>query len=124
MFEALIQKEAKLAVVGLGYVGLPLAMEFAKRFSVVGYDINEERLAAMRRGEDPCGELPSEAFVGGDILFTSDKSRVAEALFFVIAVPTPIDSHNEPDLNPLLGATRTVAACLKQGDYVVLESTV
>lgn len=124
MFEALIQKEAKLAVVGLGYVGLPLAMEFAKRFSVIGYDINEERLARMRKGEDPCGELPSEVFVGRNILFTADRNQLAEARCFVIAVPTPIDSHNEPDLSPLLGATRTVAACLKQGDYVVYESTV
>ena len=64
MFEALIEKKAKLAVVGLGYVGLPLAMAFAQRFSVIGYDINEERLAHLRRGEDPCGELPAEAFVG------------------------------------------------------------
>ena len=124
MFEALIQKKAKLAVVGLGYVGLPLALAFAKRFSVIGYDINEERLACMRRGEDPCGELPSEAFVGGDILFTADQAQLAEARFFVVAVPTPIDSHNEPDLSPLLGATRAVAACLKRGDYVVYESTV
>ena len=95
-----------------------------KRGCVIGYDINEERLACMRRGEDPCGELPAEAFVGRDILFTADRERLAEARFFVIAVPTPIDSHNEPDLNPLLGATRTVAACLKRGDYVVYESTV
>lgn len=124
MFKALIEKGAKLAVVGLGYVGLPLAMAFAKRFSVIGYDINEERLARMRRGEDPCGELPAEAFVGRDIQFTADRKQLAEARFFVIAVPTPIDSHNEPDLSPLLGATRTVAACLKRGDYVVYESTV
>ena len=113
MFEALIQKEAKLAVVGLGYVGLPLAMEFAKRFSVIGYDINEERLARMRRGEDPCGELPSEAFIGRDILFTADQTQLAEARFFVIAVPTPIDSHNEPDLSPLLGS-RPSTVCGKE----------
>lgn len=124
MYEELINKQTKLALIGLGYVGLPLATEFARYFSVLGFDINEERLEKLRAGVDPCGELSPEAFEGRDILFTSSVERLREASFYVIAVPTPIDSHNEPNLAPLLGATRTVGNILKAGDYVVYESTV
>lgn len=124
MFEALRNKEKKIAIVGLGYVGLPLAMGFADKLSVVGYDINEERLAKLREGIDPNGELASSQLVGKDIEFTSSADKLREASFYIIAVPTPIDQHNEPDLTPLLTATRTVASVLKKGDYVVYESTV
>lgn len=124
MFEALRNKEKKIAIVGLGYVGLPLAMGFADKLSVIGYDINEERLAKLREGIDPNGELASSQLVGKDIEFTSSTYKLCEASFYIIAVPTPIDQHNEPDLTPLLTATRTVASVLKKGDYVVYESTV
>lgn len=124
MFEALRNKEKKIAIVGLGYVGLPLAMGFADKLSVIGYDINEERLAKLREGVDPNGELASSQLVGKDIEFTSSTDKLREASFYIIAVPTPIDQHNEPDLTPLLTATRTVASVLKKGDYVVYESTV
>ncbi len=124
MFEALRNKEKKIAIVGLGYVGLPLAMGFADKLSVIGYDINEERLAKLREGIDPNGELASSQLVGKDIEFTSSADKLREASFYIIAVPTPIDQHNEPDLTPLLSATRTVASVLKKGDYVVYESTV
>lgn len=124
MFEALRNKEKKIAIVGLGYVGLPLAMGFADKLSVIGYDINEERLAKLREGIDPNGELASSQLVGKDIGFTSSTDKLREASFYIIAVPTPIDQHNEPDLTPLLTATRTVASVLKKGDYVVYESTV
>lgn len=124
MYSKLINKEKKLAVIGLGYVGLPLALEFAGKLSVIGYDINEGRLAQMRKGTDPCGELPDEAFAGKDIEFTSSLDKLAQANFYVVAVPTPIDKHNKPDLKPLLGATESVAKVLKRGDYVVYESTV
>lgn len=124
MFEALRNKEMKIAIVGLGYVGLPLAMGFADKLSVIGYDINEERLAKLREGIDPNGELASSQLVGKDIEFTSSADKLREASFYIIAVPTPIDQHNEPDLTPLLTATRTVASVLKKGDYVVYESTV
>lgn len=124
MFEALRNKEKKIAIVGLGYVGLPLAMGFADKLSVIGYDINEERLAKLREGIDPNGELASSQLVGKDIEFTSSTDKLREASFYIIAVPTPIDQHNEPDLTPLLTATRTVASVLKKGDYVVYESTV
>lgn len=124
MFEALRNKEKKIAIVGLGYVGLPLAMGFADKLSVIGYDINGERLAKLREGIDPNGELASSQLVGKDIEFTSSADKLREASFYIIAVPTPIDQHNEPDLTPLLTATRTVASVLKKGDYVVYESTV
>lgn len=124
MFAALKNKEKKIAIVGLGYVGLPLAMGFADKLSVIGYDINEDRLAKLREGIDPNGELESSQWKGKDIEFTSSVDKLKEASFYVIAVPTPIDQHNEPDLTPLLLATRTVASVLDPGDYVVYESTV
>ena len=124
MYNKLVNKEAKLALVGLGYVGLPIALEFAKKISVIGFDINEERLAKMRQGIDPCKELDHAAFEEVDIKFTSSIDELREASFFIVAVPTPIDRHNQPDLTPLLSATRSVAHALKRGDYVVYESTV
>ena len=124
MFAALKNKEKKIAIVGLGYVGLLLAMGFADKLSVIGYDINEDRLAKLREGIDPNGELESSQWKGKDIEFTSSVDKLKEASFYVIAVPTPIDQHNEPDLTPLLLATRTVASVLDPGDYVVYESTV
>ena len=124
MYNKLISKKSKLALVGLGYVGLPIALEFAKKISVIGFDINEERLSKMKNGIDPCGELSGEAFNNIDITFTSSLDLLKEASFYIVAVPTPIDDANMPDLKPLLGATKTVGTVLKKGDYVVYESTV
>jgi len=124
MYDNLINKSSRLAVVGLGYVGLPIALEFARKISVIGFDINEDRLVQMRQGVDPCGELDSEAFLNCDIEFTSSMEELAKASFYIVAVPTPIDDANMPDLKPLLGATRSVGKVLKKGDYVVYESTV
>lgn len=124
LYEALVSKEAKLAVIGLGYVGLPLALAFARNFSVVGFDVNVSRLEKMRMGEDPSRELPVAAFRGVDIEFTSRSEDLAEVHFFVVAVPTPIDLSNNPDLTALLAATQTVGENLHAGDYVCFESTV
>lgn len=124
IYEKLVNKEAKLAVVGLGYVGLPIALEFAKKISVIGFDINAKRVAMMQNNEDPSKELDSSAFEGTDITFTHKLEDLKEANFFVIAVPTPINSSNQPDLGPVLAASRTVGQVLKKGDYVVYESTV
>ena len=124
MYTNLLSKKSKLAVVGLGYVGLPIALEFARKISVIGFDINEERLAKMRAGSDPCGELADEDFLNADITYTSSMEVLKEASFYIVAVPTPIDDANMPDLKPLLGATKTVGTVLKRGDYVVYESTV
>jgi UDP-N-acetyl-D-galactosamine dehydrogenase len=124
MYNELVSKKEKLAVVGLGYVGLPIALEFARKLSVVGFDIKPERVEMMKKGIDPSRELEPEAFKGCDIEFTSNIDDLRKAKFYVVAVPTPIDEHNLPDLKPLLAATRTVGQVLKKGDYVVYESTV
>jgi UDP-N-acetyl-D-galactosamine dehydrogenase len=124
MYQALVRKEKTLAVVGLGYVGLPIALEFARHFRVIGFDINAARVEMMRRGEDPSRELPAEAFQGTDILFTSNPEDLKKAQFFVVAVPTDIDEHKVPDLSPLKKASISVGKALKPGDYVVYESTV
>jgi UDP-N-acetyl-D-galactosamine dehydrogenase len=124
IYNNLINKESKLALVGLGYVGLPIALEFAKRVKVVGFDINQARVYMMRRGEDPSRELEAADFENRDITFTADINELKDVNFFIVAVPTPIDETNLPDLKPLLGASRTVGKVLKKGDYVVFESTV
>ena len=124
MYNKLVNKEAKLAVIGLGYVGLPIALEFAKKIKVVGFDINKERVQLMRNKIDPSNELDSSEFDGADILFTADIEDMRDVNFFIVAVPTPINDANLPDLSPLLGASKTVGKVLKKGDYVVFESTV
>ncbi len=124
MYESLLNKEKKLALIGLGYVGLPIALEFARKISVIGFDINPKRVEMMRQGIDPSCELEKEAFDGCDIKFTADLEDLKEASFFIVAVPTPVDSHNVPDLKPVLSASTTIGKVLKKGDYVVFESTV
>ncbi|MFM2207683.1 MAG: hypothetical protein RL213_1658 [Bacteroidota bacterium] len=124
MQRELLEKKKKLAVLGLGYVGLPIALEFARKVSVIGFDINEARLEKMRNKIDPSGELESAAFEGCDITFTSSLDELREANFYIVTVPTPIDEHNLPDLKPILSATKAIGKVLKKGDYVVYESTV
>lgn len=124
MYQELLNKEKKLALIGLGYVGLPIALEFARKISVIGFDINPKRVEMMRQGIDPSCELEKEAFEGCDIQFTSNLEDLKEASFFIVAVPTPVDSHNVPDLKPVLSASTTIGKVLKNGDYVVFESTV
>ncbi len=124
LYQDIIDKKAKVAVIGLGYVGLPIALAFAKKISVIGFDINEKRVEMMRNKIDPSNELPSSEFNNSDIYFTAKVEELKDAQFFIVAVPTPIDEHNLPDLKPLIGASKTVAQVLKKGDYVVYESTV
>jgi UDP-N-acetyl-D-galactosamine dehydrogenase len=124
MLDLLLSKKARLSVVGLGYVGLPIALEFSRKMSVIGFDIKPERVELMKKGIDPSKELTSEAFNGCDIEFTANPEDLKKAQFHVVAVPTPINKHNLPDLTPLLSATRTVGKALKKGDIVVFESTV
>src|SRR5215204_620847 len=124
MYQDLIDKKAKLAVIGLGYVGLPIALEFAKKISVIGFDINEGRVEMMRNCIDPSNELVKEDFNNCDIHFTSNLDELKEAKFFIVAVPTPVDQHNVPDLTPVKKASETIGKVLKKGDYVVFESTV
>lgn len=124
MYNKLVSKEAKLAVVGLGYVGLPIALEFAKKIKVIGFDINAKRVEMMRNNIDPSNELEASDFEGCDIEFESEINKLKEANFFVVAVPTPIDESKEPNIRPLVAASTTVGKALKKGDYVVYESTV
>lgn len=123
-YEKLINREQKLAVIGLGYVGLPIALEFARKLKVIGFDINPDRVRMMQNQQDPSDELEPEAFEGCDITFTANPDDLKEARFFIVAVPTPIDKSKLPDLRPVLSASKTVGKALKKGDYVVFESTV
>jgi UDP-N-acetyl-D-galactosamine dehydrogenase len=124
IFNRLVAKDATLAVIGLGYVGLPIALEFARKIKVVGFDINQERINLMQQNIDPSNELVAADFEGCDIKFSADIDDLKDVQFFIVAVPTPIDDANLPNLKPLIGASSTVAKVLKKGDYVVFESTV
>ncbi len=124
MYKQIINKDAKLAVIGLGYVGLPIALEFAKKIKVIGFDIKEERIKMMQNKIDPSNELETKDFENTDILFTANIEDLRQANFYIVAVPTPIDEHNLPDLTPVIKASETVGKVLKKGDYVVYESTV
>jgi UDP-N-acetyl-D-galactosamine dehydrogenase len=124
MLQDLKDKKKLISVTGLGYVGLPLALEFAKHFRVIGFDINEQRVALMQQHIDPSNELSSAAFKGCDIEFTTNPDDIKKAHFHIIGVPTDIDEHKVPNLKPLLGASVSVGNALKPGDCVVYESTV
>ena len=120
----LLIHNAQMAVIGLGYVGLPLALEFARKLKCVGFDIKQNRVNMMNANEDPSGELSRSAFSNKHISFTANVNDLAEAKFYIVAVPTPVDSNKKPNLNALISATQMVATVLKKGDYVVFESTV
>jgi len=112
-----------ISVTGLGYVGLPIALAFGRKFPVVGFDINPSRVEMMQEGIDPSGEVSAAEFAGVNIEFSANPAFLRKANFHIVAVPTPIDAHTMPDLGPLLSATETIANALKPGDYVVFEST-
>lgn len=124
MYSSIVRKEKKISVIGLGYVGLPIALEFAKKTSVVGFDIKEDRVEMMKNRIDPSKEVEPEMFDGCDIKFTANPDDLKDCHFHIIAVPTPIDEHKLPDLTPVLSASETVGKILKKGDYIVYESTV
>jgi len=117
-------EDQKVAIIGLGYVGLPIALAFAKKSHVIGFDINQNRIEALKNGIDEREDVEQHEFENCQIVFTTDLAQLRKANFFIIAVPTPIDEHCVPDLKPLLAATKTVGGVLKKGDYVVFESTV
>jgi UDP-N-acetyl-D-glucosamine/UDP-N-acetyl-D-galactosamine dehydrogenase len=120
-----IEKKAKLiSLIGLGYVGLPIALEFAKKFKVIGFDISEKRIQLMKNRIDPSKELAPEAFSGTDIEFTSNPEDLRKASFHIVAVPTPTDHNKLPDLGFLESASETVGKILAKEDYIVFESTV
>ncbi|TXF91053.1 nucleotide sugar dehydrogenase [Neolewinella aurantiaca] len=116
--------EKAISVIGLGYVGLPLALELAKKFRVIGFDISESRIQMMQEGKDPSEELDASDFADKNIVFTCDPAVIQEASFYIVAVPTPVDESRTPNLKPLMSATETVGKALSAGDIVVFESTV
>ena len=124
LHQRLINQDATLAVIGLGYVGLPIALAFAKHVHVIGFDIHAGRVEMMKEGVDPSNELDADAFENCNINFTANPEDLKAAQFFVVAVPTPINATNQPDLSPLISASQTVGDALSAGDFVVYESTV
>ncbi len=114
----------KIAVIGLGYVGLPMAAAFAKGQEIIAFDINAKRIEELKQGVDHTGEVSTADLKAGRFLFTSYRDDLKRADFFIVAVPTPIDQANQPDLGPILSASKTIAPVLKKGDIVVYESTV
>jgi UDP-glucose/GDP-mannose dehydrogenase len=118
-------KSYKIGVIGLGYVGLPLAVEFGKKIPTVGFDINQERVDELSSGKDRTLEVSSEDLQAANHLsYTADLAQLKQCNFFIVTVPTPIDDVNRPDLTPLQKASNTVGQVLKKGDIVVYESTV
>ncbi len=124
IYEKLKSLRAKIGVIGLGYVGLPLALEFSKDFEVIGFDINESRIKLMKRGIDHSGEVTSDSFKRNHLILTSHKEMLDNAEFYIVTVPTPVNSSNDPDLTPLISACKSLGASLRRGNIVVFESTV
>ncbi|HBI93268.1 MAG TPA: nucleotide sugar dehydrogenase [Terrisporobacter glycolicus] len=124
LYEKIKSKQEKVSVVGLGYVGVPLAVEFAKHIEVIGFDINEEKVNQYKMGNDVTKEVGNEEMKNTTVEFTCDENKLKEARFHIVAVPTPINSDKTPDLRPVMGATKTLARNLTKGSIVVYESTV
>ncbi len=124
LFDSLQQRTAKISVIGLGYVGLPLAVEFAKHYEVVGFDISQEKIAAYKRGIDVTDEVGSEQLLQSTVHFSCDEQDLQTCSFHIVAVPTPIKIDKTPDLAPIISASKTVARNLRKGSMIVYESTV
>ncbi len=123
MFDQVSSGQKSICVIGLGYVGLPIALEFARKFRVVGFDINHERIELMKKGIDPSKEIEASEFEGRNIIFTANPEEIKECGVYIVAVPTPINESNEPELKPLIGASTAVGKAISKGDYVIYEST-
>ncbi len=124
LYEEIRNKKEKLAVVGLGYVGMPIAVEFAKKIDVIGFDTNNAKIEQYKSGIDPTNEIGNDAIAKTKVLFTSDEEMLREARFFIVAVPTPVNTDHTPDLSPVEGASVVVGRNLQKGSIVVFESTV
>lgn len=125
LYEKLINKEENLALVGLGYVGMPIAVAFAKKgLNVIGFDLNKEKIELYRSGVDPTKEVGDEAIKNTTLNFTSDEAQLRNAKFIIVAVPTPVNNDHTPDLTPVIGASEIVGRNLTKGSIVVFESTV
>lgn len=123
-YETLLQKKSKLAVIGLGYVGMPIAVQFAKKIDVIGFDINKTKIAEYKKGHDVTGEAGDEELKKTKMLFTSEESDLKNVSFYIVAVPTPVNLDKTPDLSPVIGASEVVGRNIKKGAIVVFESTV
>ena len=124
LYENLIDRREKLSLVGLGYVGIPIAVSFAKKFDVIGFDLNEKKIELYKNGIDPTKEVGDEAIRNTTVEFTSDEAKLREAKFHIVAVPTPVNADHTPDLVPVESASRIVGRNLSKGSIVVYESTV
>ena len=124
IYNKLLNKEAKLAVIGLGYVGMPIAISFAKHIDTIGYDYNPKKIELYKEGVDPTKEVGDDAIKETDLEFTNDAAKLKEACFLIVSVPTPINHDKTPDLTPVTSATRTIGQNLSKGSIVVYESTV
>ena len=124
LYEKILKGEEKIALVGLGYVGMPIAVEFSKHVKVIGFDINKAKVEAYKRGEDPTQEVGDEGIKASKVDWTSDEKRLQEAKFIIVAVPTPVNDDTTPDLTPVIGSSEIVGRNLTKGSIVVYESTV
>ena len=124
LYEKIVSGEEKIALVGLGYVGMPIAVAFARKIKVVGFDLNEEKIKLYQSGVDPTNEVGDEVIKNSTVDFTADASKLREAKFHIVAVPTPVKSDHTPDLSPVEGASRILGQNLTKGSIVVYESTV
>lgn len=124
LYEKIVKGEEKLSLVGLGYVGMPIAVAFAKKIKVVGYDLNSKKIELYKSGIDPTNEVGNDVIKKSTIEFTSDESKLKEAKFHIVAVPTPVNDDHTPDLSPVKGASKILGRNLQKGSVVVFESTV
>lgn len=124
LYERILNKDAKVSLIGLGYVGMPIAVAFAKKVDVIGFDINKEKIGLYKSGIDPTKEVGNEVIKNTTVEFTSDETMLKEAKFHIVAVPTPVKDDHTPDLTPLKSASRTLGKNLTKGSIVVFESTV
>ena len=124
LYEELLSGREKLSLIGLGYVGMPIAVAFAKKLEVIGFDVNAQKIALYQSGIDPTKEVGDDAIKDTTIEFTDDESRLREAKFHIVAVPTPVNADHTPDLSPVEGASKILGRNLTRGSIVVFESTV
>jgi len=117
-------QKLKICIIGLGYVGLPLAVEFSKKFPVIGFDINSRRVEELRNGEDVTKEINLDSLLNSNLIFTDNEALLKDCNCFVITVPTPVDKHKQPDLRPLISASKIVGKSIGKDDLVIYESTV
>lgn len=121
LFDKIVNREEKISLVGLGYVGMPIAVAFAKKADVIGYDLNEAKIELYKSGIDPTNEVGNEAIKSSTVEFTSDETKLREAKFHIVAVPTPVNDDHTPDLSPVEGASHIVGRNLTVGSIVVLS---